>query len=103
MVYYLSNCYLVDIVSYDNLYIKYISTNNIYITKIYLYNIDLFLNILSNDNNCNILFKNSNWLFRECIEFFGLKFYNIKDSRNLLNDYSLKNNFLLNMILLKKN
>lgn len=97
-IFYLNNSYLIDIVSYDNIYLKYVNNlnSNVIINKFFLFNHDMFINIVSNTNNIySINFMNSNWLIRECIEFFGLYFYNIKDCRNLLNDYTIKDNFLI--------
>lgn len=97
-VFYLNNSYLIDIVSYDNIYLKYINNfnNNVIINKFFLFNHDIFINIISNTYSIySTNFINSNWLIRECIEFFGLYFYNIKDCRNLLNDYTIKDNFLI--------
>ena len=62
-VFYLNNSYLIDIVSYDNILLKYVSNfnNNVIINKFFLFNYDIFINIISNTcNTYSINFINSN-------------------------------------------
>lgn len=69
----------------------------------YFYNLKLKLNIILLNNfykknkiaSIDKIYKNSNWLERETSEMFGVNFYNKKDIRKLLLDYSKLENPLL--------
>ena len=88
--------YLIDMVGFDSTYLKLINLNTkiFYLNKLYYYQNNTFINIITNSNYV-VNYKNSVWLSRECSEFYNIIFYNISDCRNLLNDYSSKYGILL--------
>lgn len=107
----LTNFYIFDVTGIDtskytyNKFNIFNSKKNNLLINTTLYNpiTYLKLSIINNINNSkknNInsnehLFKNLNWLERELSEFFGVKYMNKFDNRNLLLDYNDKNNYLL--------
>lgn len=69
----------------------------------YFYNLKLKLNVIllnnffkkNKINSIDKIYKNANWLERETSEMFGINFYNKKDIRKLLLDYSKIENPML--------
>lgn len=91
----LLNFTLVDFVTFDkkiNIYNNNIST----LLQFYDYNNNIYIYFLTNFLKNITIFNNSIWYFRENFEFFGYKYLsNSLDNRNLLLNYSDKNNYLL--------
>ena len=94
---------LLDLVGFDTNFIKYSPISNykcgVYIIKLFIPCYNIYINLLVNFiTNSLVYFKNSTWLYREFIEFFGIHIIGLKDCRNLLNDYTNLNFFLLKNI-----
>lgn len=91
---------LIDIITYDSSLLEYIKNYKLVsFLKFYNYINDTYIYIVQQGNIPNLTnFKNSNWLIRESIEFFGTVCYNTNDTRNLLIDYSIKNCYLLKSV-----
>jgi len=93
---------LLDMFSYDMFFLKNMDfllkdkINLIY--YFYSFKLNCYKYICNYNNiymSCNNLFKNSIWLEREQMEFFGINFFNIKDCRNLFLEYNNTDNVLL--------
>lgn len=106
------NSYLVDSSAIDTLNYKitntyltsFLKTNIIIIFYIYYFyflkikiNISVVYNNFLKKHLCSIdgIFLNSNWIERETSEMFGINYFNKKDVRKLLIDYSSFENPLL--------
>ena len=97
-IFFLYKYSVLDIISYDNSCINNLNKikNFFFIFQIYLYKFDFILNIFCNKILDKNNFSNLNWYLRENYELFGNKlFLNKIDNRNLLLNYSEKQNFFL--------
>lgn len=103
------NVSLIDIACYDNTGLFFLRNfkKNYFINKLYIYDIDIYINVISNKVAGLNKFENSSWYLREAREFFNLKLNKGMDIRNLLTNYSdrsyvfLKRNKLNNFYDLK--
>lgn len=106
------NSYLVDSSAIDTLNYKitntylttFLKTNNIiifYIYYFYFLKIKINISVVYNNflkkhlSSIDGIFLNSNWIERETSEMFGINYFNKKDVRKLLIDYSSFENPLL--------
>lgn len=91
---------LIDIIGYDTTKLKFINKFKKPFLSFYkiFFNKNLILNIMNMDKKEDLYFKNFFLLLRELSEFFGKKLSNTTDTRNLLNNYSDKNHYLLKKI-----
>lgn len=102
---FLNNSVLIDNSAIDTLKFSKINNNlDLFFKKnriivyysYYFYNLKLKLNIILLNNffkknkiaSIDKIYKNANWLERETSEMFGVNYYNKKDIRKLLLDYS---------------
>lgn len=109
---FFNNSTLIDTSAVDTLKFSKINNNlDIFFKKnrviiyysYYFYNLKLKLNIILLNNfykknkiaSIDKIYKNANWLEREVSEMFGINYYNKKDVRKLLLDYSKVENPLL--------
>ena len=109
---FLNNSTLIDNSAVDTLKFSKINNNLDFFFKknriivyysYYFYNLKLKLNIILLNNllkknkvtSIDKIYKNANWLERETSEMFGVNYYNKKDIRKLLLDYSKIENPLL--------
>jgi NADH:ubiquinone oxidoreductase subunit C len=109
---FLNNSTLIDNSAIDTLKFSKINNNLDFFFKknriivyysYYFYNLKLKLNIILLNNllkknkvtSIDKIYKNANWLERETSEMFGVNYYNKKDIRKLLLDYSKIENPLL--------
>ena len=87
----------------DNIELIFKKNRIIIFYSYYFYNLKLKLNVIllynflkkSQITSVDRLYKNANWLERETSEMFGVNYYNKKDVRKLLLDYSKIENPLL--------
>lgn len=92
--------FLLDTITYDStsFSVKYAKTPTI--DLYYTIRSDTYVSVSNYAIRKTSLFLNSCWLDRECLEFFGNYSSGMRDSRNLLVDYSIKHNFLLKKVTL---
>ena len=91
---------LIDIIGYDTTKLKFINKFKKPFLSFYkvLFNKNIFLNLMNMDKKVDLYFKNFFLLLRELSEFFGKKLSTTTDTRNLLNNYSDNNHYLLKKI-----
>lgn len=94
---YLTVCSLFDIVCFDNSQILFLKNYQNFLSffKFYIYNFNIWLNVITNKSEFIKLYKNNSWYIREAFEFFGVNFFWKFDTRNLLTQYSSENFILL--------